>query len=116
MAGNYDIVVEQGATFGLVITWRDSAGALVNLTSYTAFLEVRRGRTTPVGPLILSMTTSNGCIALGGALGTITLALTATQTAALTPGIYEYDLEMRVGSNHRYLLSGHFIVPPRVVR
>ena len=42
-AGIYDIIIEQGATFTLSATWKDSAGAAINLTSYSARMQVRPG-------------------------------------------------------------------------
>lgn len=75
-----DLFCEQGATFGFVYTHKDAAGAAVDLTGYTARMTVRRGY---MGSEELSLTTENGRIALGGALGTVTLAVSAAVTAGL---------------------------------
>jgi hypothetical protein len=39
-ATTYDILIEQGATYSQVITYKES-GAAVNLTGYTARMQVR---------------------------------------------------------------------------
>lgn len=112
--GKLDLDVYQGATFSYVLTWKVDDVA-VNLTSYTARLQAR---TTPAATATaLSMTTSGGGITLGGAAGTITLARTATQTAALTPGRYVYDLELEsAGGVVTRLIEGELIVHAEVTR
>ena len=43
---------------------------------------------------VLTLTTANGRISLGGAAGTLTLEISATDTANLTPSDGVYDLEL----------------------
>ena len=76
-AGIYDIVADQGATFQRVLTWKDSTGANVNLTGYSARMQVRRRPSD--GEALVSLTTQNGRITLGGAAGTITLNCPASE-------------------------------------
>jgi hypothetical protein len=113
-AGLYDIVAEQGATLDRVITWRNSAGALINLTSYTARMQVRSDYQSST--VVLNLTTENGGITLGGALGTITLTASATAMAAIASGTYVYDLEMVLGSVVTRLVQGSFAVNVEVTR
>jgi hypothetical protein len=113
-AGNYDITCDQGATFSRVITWRNSNNTPIDLTNYTARMQVRANY--PSTTVVLSLTTENAGIALGGALGTITLAATATATAAITADQYVYDLEMITGSQVTRLVEGTFTVTPEVTR
>jgi hypothetical protein len=94
-ATTYDILIEQGATFSQVITYKDN-GVAVNLTGYTARLQVRA--TLESASTLIELTTANGRIALGGAAGTITLTIAAADTAALTAGRGVYDLELVSGS------------------
>jgi len=65
---------------------------------------------------LLSLTTENGGIALGGAAGTITVTATATQTAAVAAGCYVYDLEMVTGAVVTRLVQGQFTVDAEVTR
>jgi hypothetical protein len=91
LAGTYNIIADRGATFTRIITWKDANGALINLTGYTAKLQVRQTYTSTVADLELS--TANGRIVLGGAAGTI--QLTAPYTAMnFSADQYVYDLEM----------------------
>ena len=94
-ATTYDILIEQGATYSQVITYKES-GVAVNLTGYTARMQVRS--TLESASTIVELTTANSRIALGGAAGTITLTISATDTAALTAGRGVYDLELVSGS------------------
>lgn len=89
-----DLELWQGATWSYVLTWR-IAGNPVNVTGYIARLQARAAveDTTTA----LSISTTSG-ITLGGSAGTVTLSRSASQTAALTPGRYYYDLELESGS------------------
>ena len=41
-SGNYDISVDQGSTFVFHLTYQDSAGTAIDLSSYSASMQVRR--------------------------------------------------------------------------
>lgn len=114
-AGNYTVTIEQGATLGLTLTWSDESNALVNLTGYTARMQIREqlDSATP----FITLTTENGGITLGGVAGTITLNMTATATAALTQTSGVYDLELvSSGGVVTRLLEGLVIIKPEVTR
>jgi tRNA threonylcarbamoyladenosine modification (KEOPS) complex Pcc1 subunit len=81
--------------YSQVITYKES-GVAVNLTGYTARMQVRS--TLESAEALIELTTANGRIALGGSAGTITLTISATDTAALTAGRGVYDLELVSGS------------------
>jgi hypothetical protein len=113
-AGTLDFTIEQGATFNLLLTWKID-GTPVNITNWTARLAARVD--VEDSEVILSLTTSNGGITLGGAAGTISLDQTATQTALLPGGTYVYDLELisAVGAVTR-LVQGELDISPEVTR
>jgi hypothetical protein len=113
-AGTLDFTIEQGATFNLLLTWEINNVA-VNLTGYTARLAARID--VEETDTVLSLTTTNGGITLGGVLGTISLNQTATQTALLPPGTYVYDLEL-VASNATVtrLVQGELLISAEVTR
>ena len=122
--GTANVVIGQGETFNPTLTYRDDAGALVDLTGYTARMHVREsyGATS----VALTLTTENSAITLGGAAGTIDLLATAAQMAALTvpdsPGYppskaYVYDLELVSGAGLvTRLMRGKFTVTREVTR
>ena len=125
-AGRVDLVCEQGASFTRKLTWL-AGEQPVDLTGWQARMQVRSdyGADTTV----LELTDANGRIALGGAEGTITLALTAAETAALAvetgPGprrlpprvAHVYDLELIApGGAVTRLIQGLFMVHGEVTR
>lgn len=99
-AATYDLIpnnngrpyIEQGATFDITLTCRDEAGTLVNLTGYTARMQIRANKKATT--TLLELTTENGRIVLGGAAGTLQLILSATVTAAIdwTRGVYDLEV------------------------
>jgi hypothetical protein len=123
-AGIYNIVSDQGATFAQTLTWKDANGTAINLTGYTARMQVREKYSSVHA--VLSLTTENGRIALGGSAGTIALAVSAADMAALSipdaPGSppaksLVYDLELvAAGGQVTKLLMGTFTVRREVTR
>lgn len=115
IAGTYDMVIDQGATLSRTLTWRDSKRDPYNITGYTARMHVRSSVTANTTVLVL--TTANSRIALGGAAGTVTLTVSATDTAAIPAGRYVYDLELVSAANVvSRLVEGAFVVRPEVTR
>ena len=113
--GRLDMSCYQGASFDYTLTWQ-TGGTPVNLSGYTARMQVRDGYDG--GSAIVSLVNGTG-ITLGGTAGTIVVALTATETAAIdaTPsGQYVYDLELVNGATVTRLVEGTFIVSPEVTR
>jgi hypothetical protein len=112
-AGALDFTIEQGATFNLLMTWKIDNVA-VNLTGYTARLQARVD--VEDTETVLSLTTGSG-ITLGGALGTISLDRTATQTAVLPTGEFVYDLELQSGGGVvTRLVQGQLTISAEVTR
>lgn len=113
-AGLWNIVADQGATWSRVVTWKDASGALVNLTNYTAQMQIRETLDS-VSPS-LTLSTLNGRISLGGAAGTITLTVQASDMT-LDEGQYVYDLELTSsGGAVTRLVMGDFVVRGEVTR
>lgn len=125
-AGVYDFTVEQGATFQRVLTWLDDSSAPVNLSGYTARMMFRPTYADLDIPTpVLSLTSPSGGITLGGSAGTITIVITAAQTAALpVPTVtveadhhYVYDLELQSGAGVvNRLLQGEVTISQEVTR
>lgn len=112
--GKYNMVCPQGSTFNQELTYSINA-VNVNLSGYTAKMQIRASHTATT-PL-LTLTTENGGIALGGSSGTISLNIAASTTTGFTPKEYVYDLELiSTGGNVTRLIEGKFIVTPEVTR
>lgn len=102
--------LRQGATFNRVFTWAID-GEPVNLSGYTARSQIRK--TAASDEVALTLTSY---ITLGGAQGTVTLAIPATITAGLAAGKYVFDLELVSGSTVTTLLAGPVEVAAEVTR
>lgn len=112
-AGQYSFEIDQGSTFTRTLTYKVS-GVVVNLTGYTARMQLRP--TVASDTVTLSLTTENGRISLTSQ-GVITLSVAADVTAALAAGVYVYDLELVAGNGTvTRLLEGSAIVSPEVTR
>lgn len=106
MAGKYDILIEQGADYVMTFRWRDPVGVPIDLTGYTARMQFRK--TKPDTAILLSATTENFYIVLGGALGTVNLAIPNAITAAFTfvRAVYDMELISPAGVVTRWLEGG----------
>ena len=113
--GKLDLVAYQGASWDYTLTWL-AGGTPVNLTAYTARMQVRE--TFDSTGTILSLTSGTG-ITLGGTAGTIYLEASATTTAGFdgTPNKqFVYDLELESAGVVTRLVEGTFTINPEVTR
>jgi hypothetical protein len=108
--------IEQGATYTKQIVWKDGGGVPMDLTGFSARMQIRK--TLGSTKVLASLATSPGSgIALGGALGTVVLTLSATLTAAITETAGVYDLELvSAGGVVTRLLEGDVEIKPGVTR
>ena len=81
-AGLYNFLAEQGATLQRTILYTDSNDVATNLTGYTAAMQVRPSASSAT--VLLTATTENGRITLGGAAGTIDIDVDASTMEAMT--------------------------------
>jgi hypothetical protein len=97
MASTYNTVIDQGADWFLNVTWEDVNEDPIDITGYTAALQLR---TSPLARVVsLNLTTENDGIAITGASGLVSIHATNDQTADLTPQRYTYDLELYSPAN-----------------
>lgn len=124
-AGRYDITLEQGATFDLPLRYRTPSGTPVDLTGYTARMQVREAPASSVFVEFNSSLTSNGFILItgsaenreDGANGNLRVFMTAANSAALARFAGRYDLELRDASGYvTRLIEGQFRVEPEITR
>jgi hypothetical protein len=113
IAGIYNFTLDQGSTWTLQIVYKDSNGNPINLTGYTAEMQVRRKFDSDTA--VLTLSTSNGGITIVGATGTLNLIATDEQ-AAIDPGLYVYDLELSTGGVRTRLIQGTVTVSGEVTR
>jgi hypothetical protein len=112
--GSLDFLMPKGSTFSRTLTWKISSTP-VNLTNYTARMQARASVTSAT--VVLDLTTANGKITLGGTAGTITLTLSAADTAAVVQSSLAYDLELvSAGGVVTRLVEGQIVLTPEVTR
>jgi hypothetical protein len=92
------------------------AYAPVNLSGYTAALQLRSLPNDPTAALTL--TTENGGIAITALTGTIAVTATAAQTRAIDEGYYYYDLEITQTSSGivTRVAQGQILVSAEITR
>lgn len=113
LAGQLDLVIEQGATFTLSLFYQDDTGAAVDITGRTARMQLRSAITS--ADVVLALTTENGRISIDGPRGLIALSISAADTAGLS-GDGVYDLELVNGAVVERVLQGAYTVSPEVTR
>lgn len=113
LAGLLDLQIEQGATFSIVFLYQDENGDAIDMTGMTARMQLRRTYNSPTA--LLSLTTENGRIAINVSEGSITLNISATDTASLT-GSGVYDLELVAGTTVNRILEGSYSICAEVTK
>ena len=85
-----NLVIDQGCTFEKVITAQNSTSGNVTISTGTCTSKMRQ-----------SYYSSNNITTITTAVAgsNVTLSLTATQTAAVSPGKYVYDVQYTHGNN-----------------
>jgi len=120
IAGIYNILCEQGTTFGRTfeIQYPDPDDPSIyhpyDLTSHTARMQVRR--TIDSSTFLIELTTENGGIEIDDELGKITITMTDAQTSALSSsGVYDLEIEDNSGNVSR-VVQGTFTLSLEVTR
>lgn len=121
-AAQYDIHIEQGATFEVGFRWTDRDGDLVDLTDADIAIKIRPTKdsatvissgaydgatNTPTGDIVISE---------DGALGTFSIALSAAVTEALDFTQAVYDIEITDASSTYRVLEGKVFLSKEVTR
>jgi len=86
-----DLRVEQGITYLKSLTWKDEFGVLINLTDYTAHMQIRQSIASP--GVLVDIDNTVG-ITLGGVAGTIELRIESGITDVIHEDEGVYDLEL----------------------
>lgn len=98
-----NITIPQGTTFSETFTSTESDGSITNLTGYTGSASLKKWYG--------SSTKTDFSVSITVGTGEVAITLTSTQTAAIEPGRYYYDvrLESSGGSVSR-LVEGMALV------
>ena len=109
MATRVNIILDQGTDFSTTINLSDSSGTNLNLTGCSANSQMRK--------TFSSSNSTAFTTALSVANSTLTLSMNNAVTAALSPGRYVYDVELKSSSNAiSRILEGLVTVTPEVTK
>ena len=102
--GKKNFTVQRRADFPLKLTFKDSTGSAIDLTGYTVEAQVwEETRTTKYADFTTTYTDRSA--------GSVSIALTDTQTATFTPDVLKYDVLLTAPSGSKeYYLEGTIYV------
>ena len=119
-AGKYNFTIEQGTTTSFDLQYTDSNGDPLNLTGYSAKLQVRPNYADLTETVYLTLSSSlegdGSGIIITPTSGSIKIHMSATKTDSLTFEEAMYDLELYSGSYTTRLIEGKFKVKKSVTR
>lgn len=115
-AANYDIpAIEQGADFFLDLVYKDDTGTPIDLTGFSARMQVREEYSSAAP--VVNISTGTSGITLGGLSGSIAIHIPAADTAALSFNTARYDLELEDSTGVvTRLIQGSVTLSPEVTR
>ena len=108
MAIKANLIIDQGTDYATSITLTDVDDNSISLVGYTAQSQIRKTYS--------SSNSVSFSVSLSETQGVISLSLTDSQTANLTPGRYVYDVIMTSGNTTSRVVEGIVTVTPRVTR
>ena len=117
MAQYEEFTIDQGADAAIEIHLVDKDGSAKNLTNHTITAKLKKTYNSDSD----DTTSFNSVVANPPTDGVATLSLTNTQTDALKPGRYVYDVEMAFTDSDgdqiiERVLEGKILVTPSVTR
>lgn len=114
-AAKYDLNIEQGTSFTDSLTLKDDQDTVIDLTGYTAAMQIRPYKTSDV--VLIDGTSENGILVITPVMGKIDIVLTAAQTELLiyTKSVYDLEVTDTQGKVTR-LIEGSVFVSLQVTR
>ena len=109
--------IVKGQTFFLPVTYLDDEGDPIDLSNYTAKMQVRKTAGPDTDPII-EASTENALITITGASGLVEVTIPAGTTAGLTAQLAVYDLFVYgpSGSPTERILSGPMKITESVTK
>ena len=102
--GTYNFTLQRRSDHSIPLLFKDSSNNAINLTGYTVAAQVwEETRTTKYADFGVTYTDR--------AAGSVSIALTDTQTATFSPSVLRYDVLLTNGSGEKeYYLEGTIFV------
>lgn len=107
MATNEPLSIDAGATYVVEFELETAAGAPIDISDFTAELQIRKSPLSPVAVITNTPTITTNKVAV---------ELSATQTSALTDSPYVYAIELYKNTEVARFVDGIVTVSPEVVR
>jgi hypothetical protein len=105
-----DLILTRGDTETLVVTITSDGSTAVDITGRTYKAQIRSTQDST------TIKASFTCTVTGGASGQVTCVLSATSSAALSAGLYFWDLEENASGVISTILAGNVTVLADVTR
>lgn len=114
-AAVYNFEIEQGTSLEKSVVWKDSTGTPVNLTGFTARLQVRENADSD--EVLLELSTANSKIVITPLLGKSTLKFSPVDTSgsSWTKGKYDLELTSPAGAVTR-IIKGKVTLSKEITR
>lgn len=109
MAVYANLSIDQGASFASTVTVEGPNGLLFDLTGYSARGQIRKSYNSTA-----AVNFTAGIVS--PATGEINISLSASTTATLKAGRYQFDIEIVNGTVVQRVIEGQVEVNPRVTR
>lgn len=108
-----DLLIPQGATYRHVFAYVDSANAPVDITGYTARMQIR----ATISATAKLYESAGGDFVINGVAGEVILTIASATTTAWTwaTGVYDIEIVSPLGEVTR-LIKGKVKVDPEVTR
>lgn len=105
-----DLIITRGDTETLVVTITSDGSTAVNITGRTYRAQIRSTQDST------TIKASFTCVVTSGASGQVTCTLSSTSSAALSAGLYFWDLEENASGVISTILAGNVTVLADVTR
>lgn len=108
-----NLTIEQGTTFRYKFAWVDAKKRAINLTGFTARMQIKAAITDSA--FLVELTTANSKLAISEPTGIVSLYLSDAETTAFTwsKGVYDIELISPTGDVYR-MVSGSVTVSKEV--
>jgi len=109
-----DLTIEKGASFRKTFIWKDSDKVVIDLTNYTARMQIRKNVNST--SIIQELTTENGGISITALEGKIELYISDTDTSAMDFNKGVYDIELLVDTEIVKFSRGNVYIIEEITR
>ena len=100
-AGKLNIQIEQGTYWNPIFNYTDSAGAPIDLTGYSAKMQIRKAK--PTDPVLHELSTAAGTIVVGNGFFQLIIDEATSSAFTWTKGVYHLEIVDPAGRTQRLL-------------